>query len=75
MIKALSFVHQADGVARKASDVSAADWRYQTRVRNYRNFTRAQLWLFSMMEILKNNNNNCYNNNNSYNNNNNSNSN
>ena len=33
MVNALSFVQQADGVTRKASDVSAADWRYQTRVK------------------------------------------
>ena len=31
MVKALLFIRQPDRVARKASDVSAADWRYQTR--------------------------------------------
>ena len=29
MVKALPFIHQPDRVARKASDVSAADWRNQ----------------------------------------------
>ena len=33
MAKASPFVHQPDRVARKASDVSAADWRYQTHVK------------------------------------------
>ena len=27
----LQFIHQPDQVARKASDVLAADWRYQSR--------------------------------------------
>ena len=36
--KALPFIHQLDRVARKASDVSAADWRYQTQVKKYRFF-------------------------------------
>ena len=31
---ALLFIHQSDRVARKASDMSAAGWRYQTRVKN-----------------------------------------
>ena len=30
MVKALPFIHQHDRVARKTSDVSAADWRRQT---------------------------------------------
>ena len=34
MVKALPFIHQPDRMARKASDVSAADWRYQTHVEN-----------------------------------------
>ena len=38
MVKALPFIHQPDRVARKASDVSAADWRYQTHVKKYRIF-------------------------------------
>ena len=36
----------------KGSDVSAADWRYQGHVQNYRNFTLIQLWLFSGLEIF-----------------------
>ena len=32
MVKALPFIRQPDRVARKVSDVSAADWRYQTHV-------------------------------------------
>ena len=35
MVKALPFIYQPDQVARKASDVLAADWRYQTHVKNY----------------------------------------
>ena len=35
MVKALPFIHQPDRVERKASDVSAADWRYQTRVKKH----------------------------------------
>ena len=37
-----------DRVARKTSDVSAADWRYQKHasVKNYHNLTRVQLQLF-----------------------------
>ena len=31
-MNALQFIHQPDRVARKASDVLAADWRYQSRV-------------------------------------------
>ena len=37
-VKALPFIHQPDRVARKASDVRAADWRYQTHVKKYRFF-------------------------------------
>ena len=33
-VKALPFIHQPDRVARKVNDVSAADWRYQTREKN-----------------------------------------
>ena len=39
MAKALLFIHQPDWVARKASDVSAAGWRYQTHVKNIVFFT------------------------------------
>ena len=35
MAKASPFIHQPDRVAQKASDVSAADWRYQTHVKKY----------------------------------------
>ena len=38
MVKALPFIHQPDRVARKACDVSAADWRYQTHVKKCRIF-------------------------------------
>ena len=31
IVKVLPFIRQPDRMARKASDVSAADWRYQTR--------------------------------------------
>ena len=35
MVMASPFIHQLDWVARKESDVSVADWRYQTQVRKY----------------------------------------
>ena len=38
VVKALSLTHQPDRVARKGSDVSAADWRYQTHLKKYRIF-------------------------------------
>ena len=31
MVKNLLYINQPNKVVRKASDVSAADWRYQTR--------------------------------------------
>ena len=31
MVKTLPYIHQPNKVARKASDLLAADWRYQTR--------------------------------------------
>ena len=34
MVKALPFFHQPDWVAPKTSDVSAADLRYQSHVKN-----------------------------------------
>ena len=37
-MKALSLTHQPDRVARKGSDVPAADWRYQTHLKKYRIF-------------------------------------
>ena len=39
MAKALPFIHQPDGVAQRASDVSAADWRYQTGVKKISYFS------------------------------------
>ena len=53
MVKALPFIHQPDRVERKASDVSAADWRYQTHVKKTRIFSRVLLRLFLGLEILK----------------------
>ena len=35
MVKASPFIHEPDRVVRKASEVSAADWRYQTHVKKY----------------------------------------
>ena len=52
MAKALPFIHQPDGVAQRASDVSAADWRYQTGVKKYRIFPEVFLQLFSGLEIF-----------------------
>ena len=52
MVKALPFIRQPDRVARKASDVSAADWRYQTHVEKYPIFLRVLLRFFSGLEIL-----------------------
>ena len=39
MAKALLFIDQPDRVARKASEVSAADWQSQTHVKNIVFFT------------------------------------
>ena len=47
MVSASPFIHQSDRVQRRASDVSATDWRYQTHVENYPNFRRVLLGLFS----------------------------
>ena len=33
-MKALPFIHQPKGVAQKASDMSPADWQYQTITKN-----------------------------------------
>ena len=38
MLKALPFIYQLDRVARRTSDVSAADWRYQSLVKKYHSF-------------------------------------
>ena len=45
-------VDQPDGEARKESDVSTADRRYQTLVKKHRIFSRLLLQLFSGLEIL-----------------------
>ena len=45
MVKALPFIHQPDEVARKGTDVSAADRRYQTHVKIIRIFSRVLLRL------------------------------
>ena len=43
MVKASQFIHQPDRVVRKASDVSAADWRFQTHVK------KKKLYLFTFV--------------------------
>ena len=48
----MPFIHQPDQVVRKASDVSAADWRYQTHGKKYRIFSRVLLRLFLGLTIL-----------------------
>ena len=35
MVKTLPFIHQSDQVVRKASYVSAAEWRYQTQMNKW----------------------------------------
>ena len=52
MVTASPFIHQSDRVVSKASDVSVADWRYQTRVIIIVIFTHVLLRLFSGLEIL-----------------------
>ena len=51
MVKALSFIHRPNRVARKASDVAAADWRYQTHLKNIVSF-HVCFRLFQGLEIL-----------------------
>ena len=53
-MKALPFIHQPDRVARKASDVSIADWRYQTHIKKNIVFFHScvMLRLFSGLEIF-----------------------
>ena len=51
-MKALPFIHQPKGVAQKASDMSAADWQYQTHYKKYCIFSHVLLRLFSGLEIL-----------------------
>ena len=45
------FSHQPDRVARMANEVSAADWRYQTHVKEHLIFWRVLLQLFSGLKI------------------------
>ena len=52
IVNALIFFHRPDGVARKAGDVSVADWRYETRIKYYRNFILVQLLLLSGLDFL-----------------------
>ena len=52
MVKALPFINQTDRLAQKASNMSAADWRYQTHVRKYDIFSPVLSRLFSGLEIL-----------------------
>ena len=47
MVKALPFIHQPDRVARKACEVSATDWQYQTHVKKYRFFFHVCCYGFS----------------------------
>mgnify|MGYP000412240460 CR=1 FL=1 len=42
-------------MARKASDLSAADWPYQTQVKKYRIFSRLLLRLFLGLKVLVSN--------------------
>ena len=39
--------HSHDRVVQKANDMSAADWRYQTLVKNY-----CELWYFFMFVVM-----------------------
>ena len=43
MVKASPFIHQPDLLARKASKVSEADWRYQTHVTRYDIISRVEM--------------------------------
>ena len=52
-VNALPPIRQPDRVVRKARDWAAADYRHQTQGKIFRNFTLAQLWLFSELEMLK----------------------
>lgn len=53
MMKAVPVIHWPDRMARKASDVSVADWLYQSHVNYYRNIIRVLLRFFQGMEILE----------------------
>ena len=46
MVRASPFIHQPDRVARKASDVLAADWLYQRHVKNIVFFFTCIVWAF-----------------------------
>ena len=46
MVKYSPFIHIPDRMARKAGDVSAADWRYHTHVKKYDIFSGMLLGLF-----------------------------
>ena len=52
MVKALPFIHQPDQKAPKVSNVTAADWWYQTHITRYSNLSRVLSRLFSGLEIL-----------------------
>ena len=52
MVKALPFIHQPDQLMQKASDMSAADWQYQTHMKKYSIFSRVLLGLFLGLEIF-----------------------
>ena len=51
-MSAIPFIHQSGRVERRASDVLATDWRYQTQVENFPNFRRVLLSLFKGPEII-----------------------
>ena len=51
-VKALPFMQWPDTLARKASDVSATDWRYQTHVIS--SFSLELLRIFSGLEVFVN---------------------
>ena len=51
-VKALPFIQWPDTLARKASDVSATDWRYQTHVIS--SFSLELLRIFSGLEVFVN---------------------
>ena len=52
MANALPFKRQPDRMAQRVSDLSTTDWRYETRIKNYRDLTRVWLQLFSGMDVL-----------------------
>ena len=52
-VNALPPIHQPDRVVRKARDWAAADYIHQTQGKIFRNFTLAQLRLFSGLKMLE----------------------